>query len=373
MDKKALVVNEPAMTCDMEIAIFVCRYFAASKDGLRKSLKSQQEREKEGGYMRKSAGIVFRTAVIALLCAASCTQYSTFAVHAEDGAVIGYYRQLSDFPLYELRYEAPYNVVGPVTSVSPQAERAFACTCFSAIDASGNRVMGRNFDWKDDSVLVVITKPAGGYASVSVADMTYLVRLADAPAWPFDGMNERGLAAGLMAVDEAQSACEPGKPSVTAVGFIRVLLDSAATLDEAIALAGKYYVLFGGGPPIHYFIADQSGASAVIEYCKRELHVFRSERPWQVSTNFVLSKSPEDAWPRLCWRYALTSDRLSKTDGRLDAKGVFGLLEEVSQKNTLWSTSYDLTGTRLKLALGKNYAKTYSWNLTEIAGKNGKP
>lgn len=321
-------------------------------------------------------GFLVFALMTAVLPAASCTQSSARVVRAEDGSIIGHLRQLSDFPLYELRYEAPYNVEGPITSVSPassvQAERTFACTCFSAIDASGNRVMGRNFDWISHPVLVLITKPAGGYASISLVDMFYLVRLADAPGWPFDGMNERGLAVGLMAVDEAESACELGMPSVTSFGIIRVLLDKAATLDEALALMGKYFVTFGSAP-IHYFIADRSGASAVAEYYKGKLHVFRAERPWQVSTNFVFAKSPEDAWPDLCWRYALASDRLSKIGGRLDAKGVFGLLEAVSQPRTVWSSSYDLTGTRLKLALGKKYAKTYSWSLDEIAVKNKKP
>lgn len=81
-----------------------------------------------------------------LLLAAPCTQSFAQVVRTDDGSVLERLRQLSDFPLYELRYEAPYNVVGPITSTSPGLSKsAFACTLFSAVDATGNRVMGRNF------------------------------------------------------------------------------------------------------------------------------------------------------------------------------------------------------------------------------------
>jgi len=48
-----------------------------------------------------------------VLLLVSCTSSSTIVMHAEDGSIIGRLRQLSESPpLYELRYEAPYNVVG---------------------------------------------------------------------------------------------------------------------------------------------------------------------------------------------------------------------------------------------------------------------
>lgn len=213
-------------------------------------------------------GFSLLVAAASVLLLASCTSSPTIVMHAEDGSIIGRLRQLSESPpLYELRYESPYNVVGPVTSVPPagssQAERLFACTCFSASDASGSRVMGRNFDWLAHPILVLITRPAGGYASISVVDLSYVVDLVDAPRWPFDGMNERGLAAGMMLVEEARSACELGMPSVSSFGIIRVILDKAATVDEAVALMDKYFVTFGDRP-LHYFLADRKTARRLL-------------------------------------------------------------------------------------------------------------
>jgi hypothetical protein len=315
-------------------------------------------------------GFLVLALIVSVLLAAPCPRSFAEQVLADNGSVLGQLRQLSDFPLYELRYEAPYNVVGPYTPVSAaSAERPFACTLFSATDASGNRVMGRNFDWRPNPVMVVITKPAGGYASVSLVDMSYPVKLDDMVRWPFDGMNERGLAVGMMLVDEARSTYKVGMPAVTSFGIIRVLLDKAATLDEAIALMGQYLVGFGI-LPIHYFVADRRGAAATIEYFRGKLQVFREKRPWQVSANLLFSRLPESERIASCWRYALAARRLAATDGQLDGKGVFGLLEAVSESSTVWSSSYDLTNARLELALGRDYARTFSWSLDEITGND---
>jgi hypothetical protein len=49
----------------------------------------------------------------------------------------------------------------------------------------------------------------------------------------------------------------------------------------------KYFVSFGDRP-LHYFLADRTGASAVVEYYRGELRVFRAEGPWQVAVELSL-------------------------------------------------------------------------------------
>ena len=85
--------------------------------------------------------------------------------------------------------------------------------------------------------------------SVSLVDISYLGagrprrpghpgrrRLLDAPLLPFDGMNERGLAVGLAADDAATARPVPGEPTVGSVRILRLVLDRAATVDEAVAV-----------------------------------------------------------------------------------------------------------------------------------------
>ena len=48
---------------------------------------------------------------------------------------------------------------------------------------------------------------------------------ARAPAWPFDGMNEAGVAVGMAAVPQADERHDPGKPTIDSLEVIREILD----------------------------------------------------------------------------------------------------------------------------------------------------
>ena len=82
-------------------------------------------------------------------------------------------------------------------------------------------------------------------------------------------MNERGVAVAMAAVPEARS---PRGDAVGSLGVMRLVLDRAANVDEAIAIFRATAVDFTGGPPLHYMVADAAGASAVIEYVRGRVH-----------------------------------------------------------------------------------------------------
>jgi hypothetical protein len=294
---------------------------------------------------------------------------------AEDGSLIGRLRELDDYPLYELEYEAPYSLEDQSlqkAALIPSAGGAFACTCFEALDSASHRVMGRNFDWYRHRVLVLLARPRVGYASVSLVDLYYLgygsgsdpmssqAGLSGAPGIPFDGMNEKGLAVGIMAIGHAEGSADPSKPTVHSLGMIRVLLDRAGSVDEAIELLDSYNVTFPE-PPVHYFIADRSGASVVAELIGGKLRLARGKDGWQVSTNLLFAELAPELRAKACWRYSLASARLSASGGRLGRGGAFGLLEAVSQNSTTWSSAYDQTAGALELALGRDWGRRWRW------------
>lgn len=308
--------------------------------------------------------------------------------------VIGRLTKIDDFPLYRLDYQADYELkemVGllPTTAQggwSDKGEAGFACTCFAAKDRRGHRVMGRNFDWDLHPVLVLFTAPAVGYASVSLVDLHYLgyspsvspevspVALARAPALPFDGMNEKGLAVGMMAVDSADGGADPAKPTVGELGLIRLLLDRAANVEEAVVILGSYNVGFEG-VFLHYFVADRSGASVVAEYVDGRLRLFRGEGSWQVSTNFLFSRVKAGKGAASCPRFAKARDFLASTGGFVETPkpggqgGALSLLQAVSQPSTRWSSVYDLEDGGLALALGRHYERIFEWRLTDLGTK----
>ena len=97
--------------------------------------------------------------------------------------------------------------------------------------------------------------------------------LLRSPFLPFDGMNEQGLAIGMMALSTADGPDDPQKQTVGSLMIIRLMLDQAKDVDEAIALFEKVNIDFQGGPPLHYFITDRSGRSVVVEFVDQKLSV----------------------------------------------------------------------------------------------------
>jgi hypothetical protein len=296
------------------------------------------------------------------------------------------FHQVDDYPLYVMHLYQDYHFddllkTGAQADVvlpfgQPATAENWACTCFSAFGLPGQAILGRNFDWYNRPTLLLFTHPPHGYDSVSMVDISYLgfgteepswsdrLRLLDAPYLPFDGMNERGLAVGMMAVPYAQATNDTNKVTIDSLAAIRLLLDKAQSVDEALPLLGAYNIDWGSGPPLHYLIADSSGDSAVVEFVGGEMKVLRNEQPWQVATNFVLSgHSPESAMLQ-CNRYAAASRTLEQAQGGVSPEEAMAILASVSNVGTIWSVVYDMEGGQIAVAMGHNYAQIHHFDLT---------
>lgn len=133
---------------------------------------------------------------------------------------------------------------------------AFGCSTICTRDAQGRTFFGRNYDWAECRAMIVHTRPGNGYASVSTCCLDFLGFGADctpdgsmlermqslaAIYVPLDGMNEKGLVvADLMAGDDEETHQRSDKPDLTTTTAIRLLLDRAADVVEAVALLGQY-------------------------------------------------------------------------------------------------------------------------------------
>ena len=295
------------------------------------------------------------------------------------------FRQVDDYPLYVMHLYEDYHFddwlkTGTQAGANlplvplPTAER-WACTCFSAFGRSGQAILGRNFDWYNHPALLLFTHPPHGYDSVSMVDISYLGFGADKPSWsdrqklldapylPFDGMNERGLAIGMMAVPDAQAGNDARKVTIDSLAAIRLLLDKAQSVDEALSLLRAYNIDWGSGPPLHYLIADSSGNSAVVEFIDGEMKVLRNQQPWQVSTNFILSGHTPQSAVLQCDRYATASRTLKQTQGRLSQEEALTLLQDVSQPSTTWSIVYDMQTGQIAVAMGRDYTQVHYFRL----------
>jgi len=263
-----------------------------------------------------------------------------------------------------------------VVTTSP----GWACSLFAALGNAGNRLYGRNFDWDFSPALLLFTDPPDGYASASMVDIAYFgfsdraadltkLPLADrralleTPSWPFDGMNEAGVAVGMAALPQAQAPYVPGKPYIGSLRLIREILDHAATVDEAVAIIGSYNLGWDGGPPLHYLIADKSGRAALIEFYNGQTIVRPNEGAWHAATNFTRSAVAGDA-AGTCWRYDRLVQRLTDSGGRLAVGEALDLLQTVAQPGTQWSVVYGMSTGTVEVVMGRRYNQTYTFKLS---------
>ncbi len=176
------------------------------------------------------------------------------------------------------------------------------CTAFVVKNEDGHILFGRNFDFVYAPSLQLYTAPNNGYASVSTVNLAFAGYSKDhlpdgplfncflalaAPFLPFDGMNEKGLAIALLAVPEAEAPYHPDKITLNTTTVIRLVLDKAATVEEAIELLKQYNIYFSGGIKCHYLIADASGHSVIVEYVNQELCVVEAGAEYQIASNFI--------------------------------------------------------------------------------------
>lgn len=317
---------------------------------------------------------------------------SNNTVTDEEEATLNSLEQVDDHPLYTMHYVGSYATQASsyksidlsrptIVSMQEGCRVTWGCSLFAALGDEENRLFGRNFDWRFSPALLLFTDPPDGYASVSMVDMEYLGfegdnakdllrlpleerrALLDAPSLPFDGMNEKGLAIGMAAVPEEDMPLDPQKKTIDQLEVIREILDHAETVNEAIEILDSFNIDMGS-VPIHYMIASASGDSAVVEFHKGEMVIFRNDARWQTATNFLLASTNGDAQGQ-CWRYDLISQRLTESEGWISSQEAFHLLEDVSQENTQWSILYHMTSGDLEIVMGRSYSvKVHSFHLT---------
>lgn len=347
------------------------------------------------GLSRRRIRLLLSFNLIFLVSLADCNDRSVgpedfngLTMAQADSMTLASLRRINDYPFYMMRYYGEYSLPAAHdleggTAAAPEAVEIgaggfYACTCFAVLGSDTTRLLGRNFDWYDHVPLLLYTDPPDGYASVSMVDLSYFgyhsgylpddpenrLGLMGTPLLPFDGLNEAGLAVGMMAVPYAESPQVPGRPTVDEIEIIRVALDGAGDVEEAIELFGRYNIVMTD-PPIHYMLADSGGNSAIIEFVGYEMIVMRNTEPWQVSTNFVITGSNAPGTTD-CWRYNTAYGALSAAGGHLSPGSAMQLLEEVSQPHTLWSLVYGLDSGEIRVAVGSQFQTVEVFGLDTI-------
>lgn len=257
------------------------------------------------------------------------------------------------------------------------------CSTISVKDSAGNVVFGRNFDWVDCQTMLVHTIPEGGYESFSTCCLDFLgfgedwapegmmnkLLSLSAVYVPLDGMNERGLCvADLVAGDDVETHQNTEKPDITIAPAIRLLLDHAGSVDEAIKLLSEYDMNSSIGTAHHLSISDAAGMSVVVEYIDGEMAV--SQTP--IVTNHYLSAGEKQGIgsEQSHSRFDILSARYAEAGGVMDRRGVKDCMASVAQRNfpnsderTQWSLVCDTASLTADVYFRENFESNYTIRL----------
>ncbi len=213
-----------------------------------------------------------------------------------------------------------------------------ACSVFQVTDRTGNVRCGRNFDWdKEGGSVWFIPAHSGNHG--------FMVIEQEGFDYPYEGMNDQGLFIAIAAVPKTKIPFSILKPIRVSCELVTIVLQEASSVEQAIPLFHKYSIMFGthlGYPLIHYMIVDKEGHSAIVELVDKKIVVTRNKnKNYQVMTNFYVS-DPEITFggKNPGSRYTILEETLSQEKPSQEL--VWHLLQEVSQKSTVWSNVYDL-------------------------------
>lgn len=271
---------------------------------------------------------------------------------------------------------------------------SFGCSAFSVKDTDGDVLMGRNYDFKNDtSAMMVYCTPKNGYKSVAFAALNNIgaddpeagvaKRLAclTAPFICLDGMNEKGVSIAVLTLDSDPTVQQTGKPVIATSLAIRLVLDNAATTEEAVALLEKYDMFAANGRDYHFYITDASGDGRVVEYdCEsneREMVV----TPSRTVTNFfvmykerVLPNQHNDPYGHGRERYD-SMEKIFEEAGaeNITKEAAWDALKAASQEpkegdvtsNTQWSILYNNTSLDADIVLRRHWGDELELRLNE--------
>lgn len=160
-----------------------------------------------------------------------------------------------------------------------------SCASFTARTEDGDALFARNYDFSKTNTCLVFTEAnEGRHASISTADLQFLgidvnedldglmdrITCLAATYTPLDGVNDAGVACGIYMSFQGESTVptdqDTGKPDFTSTTLLRLILDYADDLDEAVEIASSYDMHDSARTSYHYMVADASGRSAVLEW-----------------------------------------------------------------------------------------------------------
>lgn len=287
------------------------------------------------------------------------------------------------------------------------------CSSFTATAENGDALFARNYDFSKTNAMLVFTEAnEGRHATISTVDLQFLgidvdqnmtglmdkVICLAAPYAPLDGVNDAGVSCGIYMTyqggeETVATSQDTDKPDFTSTTLLRLILDYADSVEEAVEIASRYDLHDSANTSYHYMVADATGKSAILEWTndsavdttdndgsQRTLKVVYNDQDsdigereaasnYQVVTNFVLQPGYYDGVPaenkKGADRYDRLYEELQATDGVVaDEQAAMDILQTVGRRGwdnddknscTVHSAVYNLTQKTVLWVTNENY------------------
>lgn len=322
------------------------------------------------------------------------------------------FKKLSDASLYVMNYTADYQLdrllsmgTGSDTQFADSVCRILlnglpvkvkpegACSTFVATTPGKHKLFARNFDYKSGMAMLIKTVPRKGYRSIALSNLGHIgfdkehlpekglisrFRTLASVYSPLDGMNEKGFAVAVNTAVEQITRQKTGKTPVMTTLAIRLLIDRAANVEEALEILKSIDMNSSGKIGYHFQMADQSGDSAIVEYIDNKMVVIRrkSEDCSFCLTNFTLSTEEQNGTGKE--RFEIMESCLKEKDGILTKREALNLLEAAQMDGhkyyepghmyydsiTQWSAVYDLSKCTVAVTIKSDYEKIYKFRIS---------
>lgn len=304
------------------------------------------------------------------------------------------------------------NITKGVVEINMTAPE-IGCSSFTATTQEGDAIFARNYDFSKTNAMLVFTQAnEGRHASISTVDLQFLgvdvdqnmtsmmdkILCLAAPYAPLDGVNDAGVSCGIYMTyqggeETVATSQDTDKPDFTSTTLLRLILDYADNVEEAVEIASSYDLHDSAVTSYHYMVADASGKSAILEWTtdgavdttdndgsQRTLKVIYNDQDqnigereaasdYQIITNFVLQPGYYEGVPaenkKGADRYDRLYEELQAIDGVVaDEQGAMDILETVGRRSwdnddknscTVHSAVYNLTDKSVLWVTNENY------------------
>ena len=241
--------------------------------------------------------------------------------------------------------------------------KASACSAFMC-RAKNGVYFAKNFDWQYSHGYIIKNNKGvfkNGYNFKGENTTSWTSKYGSitfnqiGKEFPFGGMNEVGLVVEqLWNQDDCEYEVFKNSQTISELEWIQYQLDNYKTVDDIIQSL-KQITIVPVMAKVHYFIADTSGKSAIIEFINGKTQLIESSDSHQLITNSNY-KNSQNYWAThknsvdktsgsSLDRYCHLSHSISKLNlnDTVNSEALFKTLLPTRTTQTQWSIVYDIT------------------------------